>query len=87
MDSGGRDVGSGRASRREGSIESQLSRRRGTTDSLGRVTRLLDGTLGHHGYKAFRFFKFLARQLIQVLKILLLESEEVSFRKEERTCS
>jgi hypothetical protein len=35
---------------------------------------------------AFLFLEFLARQGMQVLKILLPKSEEVSFRKEERTC-
>jgi hypothetical protein len=54
--------------------------------SVGRVARLLDGTLGHNGCRAFRFFEFLARQGMQVLKILLPNSEEVPFRKEERTC-
>jgi hypothetical protein len=54
--------------------------------SVGRVVRLLRGTLGHNGCKAFLFFEFLARQGMQVLKILLPKSEEVSLRNEERTC-
>jgi hypothetical protein len=57
----------------------------GRTDSLGRP-RLLGGTLGHNGCKAFLFFEFLARQGMQVLKILLPRSEEVSLRNEERAC-
>ena len=57
----------------------------GRTDSLGRP-RLLGGTLGHNGCKAFLFFEFLARQGMQVLKILLPKSEEVSLRNEERAC-
>ena len=52
----------------------------------GRVVALLNGALGCNGCKAFLFLEFLARQGMQVLKILLPKSEEVSFRKEERTC-
>ena len=57
----------------------------GRTDSLGRP-RLLGGTSGHNGCKAFLFFEFLARQGMQVLKTLLPKSEEVSFKKDERGC-
>ena len=52
--------------------------------SVGRVARLLDGTLGHNSRKAFLFFESLARQGMQVLKILLPKSEKASFWKEER---
>ena len=53
--------------------------------SVGCVVRLLDGIFGHNACMAFRFFEFLARQGMQVLKILLPKSEETSFKKEERT--
>jgi hypothetical protein len=44
------------------------------------------GRFGSNGCKAFRFFAFLTRQGIQVLKILLPRGEEASFKKVERRC-
>lgn len=53
MDCGGCDGGSGRASRREGSLDSRLPRRGGSQGrvraSVGHIVRLFDGTFGHSG--------------------------------------
>jgi hypothetical protein len=70
---------------RRGVRRGRIGRDVGRTDSIGRP-RLLGGILGHYGCKAFLFFEFLARQGMQVLKILLPKSEGLSFRKEERGC-
>jgi hypothetical protein len=77
---GGRADASGRGIRR-GRVGRDVER----PDSFGRP-RLLGGTLEDNGCKAFLFFEFLARQGMQVLKILLPKSEEVSLRNEERAC-
>ena len=66
----------------------------GRIEGLGRVgafaggiARLLDGTLGSNGCKAFLLvldFSRRARQGMQVAKTLLRRSAEASKRKEER---